>query len=77
MVYVEDAAIPAVVEGTTLCDATGTGDAGVFASGVWDNNARSWLQLDDEYLKPTVDAVKMAQGVIPPALIKLPINAAE
>jgi hypothetical protein len=47
------------------------------AAWVWDNNARTWQQLDDEYLKPTVDAVKMAQGVIPPALIKLPINAAE
>ena len=44
---------------------------------VWDNDARSWQQLGDEYLKPVVDAVKMAQGIIPADLIKLPIKAAE
>ncbi|MBT0584856.1 DUF3450 domain-containing protein [Alteromonas oceanisediminis] len=44
---------------------------------VWDNEQRSWQQLGDEYLKSVVDAVKMAQGIIPPDLIKLPIQAAE
>lgn len=44
---------------------------------VWDNDARKWEQLGDEYLKSVVDAVKMAQGIIPADLIKLPIKAAE
>lgn len=44
---------------------------------VWDNSTRSWEELGDEYLKPVVDAVKMAQGTIPADLIKLPIKAAE
>ncbi|MBU2978028.1 DUF3450 domain-containing protein [Alteromonas sp. C1M14] len=44
---------------------------------VWDNDARAWQTLGDEYLTSTIDAVKMANGVIPPDLIKLPIKAAE
>ena len=43
----------------------------------WDNDAREWQQLGDEYLKSVVDAVKMANNVIPADLIKLPIKAAE
>jgi hypothetical protein len=44
---------------------------------VWNNEARSWEKLGDEYLASTVTAVKMAQGTIPPDLLKLPIKAAE
>jgi hypothetical protein len=43
----------------------------------WDNDAREWQSLGDEYLKSVVDAVKMANNVIPADLIKLPIKAAE
>lgn len=44
---------------------------------VWNNDTRAWEELGDEYLSSVVDAVKMANNVIPPDLIKLPINAAE
>ncbi len=44
---------------------------------VWNNEARAWEELGDEYLSSVVDAVKMANNVIPADLIKLPINAAE
>ncbi|QJR79948.1 DUF3450 domain-containing protein [Alteromonas pelagimontana] len=44
---------------------------------VWDNEARAWEKLGDEYLSSVVDAVKMANGTIPSDLIKLPIKAAE
>ncbi|WP_137167698.1 DUF3450 domain-containing protein [Salinimonas lutimaris] len=44
---------------------------------VWDNDARQWQELGDEYLASVVDAVKMANGTITPDLIKLPIKAAE
>jgi hypothetical protein len=43
----------------------------------WDNDSRKWERLGDEYLNSVVDAVKMAQGIIPADLIKLPIKAAE
>ncbi len=43
---------------------------------VWNNEARTWEILGDEYLASTVTAVKMAQGTIPPDLLKLPIEAA-
>jgi hypothetical protein len=44
---------------------------------VWNNESRSWEKLGDEYLSSTIDAVKMANGTIPAALVKLPISAAE
>jgi len=44
---------------------------------VWNNESRAWEKLGDEYLSSVVDAVKMANGVIPADLIKLPISAAE
>jgi len=43
----------------------------------WNNESRSWEKLGDEYLSSTIDAVKMANGTIPAALVKLPISAAE
>jgi hypothetical protein len=43
----------------------------------WNNESRAWEQLGDEYLSSVVDAVKMANNVIPADLIKLPISAAE
>ena len=44
---------------------------------VWDNNARSWEKLGDEYLDSVIKSVRMAQNLVPYDLIKLPIKAAE
>lgn len=44
---------------------------------VWDNNARTWVQLGDEYIGSVVKAVRMARKLLPFDLIKLPITAAE
>lgn len=44
---------------------------------VWDNDAREWLVLGDEYLSAVVIAVRMANGLEPSNLLKLPIKAAE
>lgn len=44
---------------------------------VWDNDARAWEKLGDEYLSSTVTAVRMAGKRLPANLIKLPIKAAE
>ena len=43
----------------------------------WDNTARKWEQLGGEYLDSTIQAVRMAKGLVPEDLIKLPIKAAE
>ena len=44
---------------------------------VWDNDARQWQVLGDEYLSSVVTAVRMANKLVPADLIKLPIRAAE
>ena len=44
---------------------------------VWDNNSRSYQKLGDEYLSSIIQAVRMAKGLVPQDLIKLPIEAAE
>lgn len=43
---------------------------------VWNNEARSWEALGDEYLKPVTDAVRMARKQLPLDLAKLPVFAA-
>jgi len=43
---------------------------------VWNNDSRSWDVLEDEYLKPVTDAIRMARNEIPKDLTKLPIFAA-
>jgi hypothetical protein len=43
---------------------------------VWDNSQRAWVQLDDEYLKPVRNVMRMARKQVAPDLIKLPIFAA-
>jgi hypothetical protein len=43
---------------------------------VWNNDARSWEALGDEYLKPVTDAVRMARKQLPLDLAKLPVFAA-
>ncbi|NTS75269.1 DUF3450 domain-containing protein [Catenovulum sp. SM1970] len=44
---------------------------------VWDNSARQWVELGDEYIKPIKHAIRMARKQVAPDLIKLPIFAAE
>ncbi|WP_395342137.1 DUF3450 domain-containing protein [Ningiella sp. W23] len=44
---------------------------------VWDNEQRQWQELGGEYLDSVITAVRMAQGLVPEDLIKLPIKAAE
>lgn len=44
---------------------------------VWDNDSRSWQVLGDEYLSSVVIAVRMANKLLTPNLLKLPIKAAE
>jgi hypothetical protein len=44
---------------------------------VWDNEARAWEELGDEYLSAVVIAVRMANKLLPANLLKLPIKAAE
>jgi hypothetical protein len=43
---------------------------------VWNNDARSWEELGDEYLKPITDTVRMARKQLPMDLTKLPVFAA-
>ncbi|MCF2946884.1 DUF3450 domain-containing protein [Paraglaciecola aquimarina] len=43
----------------------------------WDNEARTWAPLGDEYLSSVIIAVRMASGTLTPNLLKLPITAAE
>jgi len=43
----------------------------------WDNTARKWEELGGQYLDSTIQAVRMAKGLVPEDLIKLPIKAAE
>ncbi|MEI6894287.1 MAG: DUF3450 domain-containing protein [Colwellia sp.] len=45
-------------------------------SWLWDNNKRAWVELDDEYLKPITDAIRMARKQLPIDLTKLPVFAA-
>ncbi|WP_371192786.1 DUF3450 domain-containing protein [Glaciecola sp. SC05] len=47
------------------------------AAYAWDNDSRSWEELGGEYLDSVITAVRMAQGLVPEDLIKLPIKAAE
>lgn len=43
----------------------------------WNNEARAWEELGGEYLDSVIGAVRMAQGLVPEDLIKLPVRAAE
>lgn len=47
------------------------------AAWVWNNSTRSWEALGDEYLGSIIQAVRMAQGLVPEDLVELPIKAAE
>jgi len=45
-------------------------------SWLWNNEARSWEELGDEYIKPVKDAIAMARKQLPMDLTKLPVFAA-
>lgn len=44
---------------------------------VWDNNAKTWTALEDKYLRPVTMTIRVARQQSAPALVKLPIFAAE
>jgi hypothetical protein len=44
---------------------------------VWDNNAKTWKALEDQYLRPVTMTIRVARQQSAPALVKLPIFAAE
>jgi hypothetical protein len=44
---------------------------------VWDNEVRQWQELGGEYTDSVITAVRMATGLVPQDLIRLPIKAAE
>jgi hypothetical protein len=44
---------------------------------VWDNETRQWQELGGEYTDSVITAVRMATGLVPQDLIRLPIKAAE
>lgn len=44
---------------------------------VWDNGAREWKELGDEYLSSVTKAIRMARKQAAADLVKLPISAAE
>ncbi|PCI63580.1 MAG: hypothetical protein COB35_00620 [Gammaproteobacteria bacterium] len=43
---------------------------------VWNNSTRAWEELDDSYIKPVTDTIRMARKQLPMDLTKLPIFAA-
>ncbi len=43
---------------------------------LWNNTTRAWQELDDSYLKPVTDTIRMARKQLPPNLTKLPVFAA-
>ncbi len=43
----------------------------------WDNQARKWEKLSDEFVRPVTQAIRMARKQTAPDLIKLPVPAAE
>ena len=43
---------------------------------VWNNESRGWDELDDGFLKPITDTIRMARKQLPMDLTKLPIFAA-
>lgn len=44
---------------------------------VWDNNTKEWKALGDEYLREVTKTIRVARQQSAPALVKLPIFAAE
>jgi len=46
-------------------------------SWVWDNTARDWVKLGEEYNKPVTKVIRMAKKQIAPDLLEVPVFAAE
>jgi uncharacterized protein YdcH (DUF465 family) len=44
---------------------------------VWNNSAKKWDELGEEYLKPVKDMIRIARGQAAPELVALPIFGAE
>lgn len=44
---------------------------------MWDNEAREWTELDDGYLSPLTEAIRMARNQTQYDIVRLPISAPE
>ena len=44
---------------------------------VWDQNAKEWKELGEEYIRPITQVIRIARQQSTPELVKLPIFAAE
>ena len=45
-------------------------------AGIWDKNAKTWVELDDEYNSAIHDALRIARKQAAPDLVNLPVPAA-
>lgn len=46
-------------------------------AGMWDAEAKQWIQLDNSYLQPIDQALKVARKQLPPDLLVLPVHTVE
>lgn len=47
------------------------------STGVWDKNAKQYVELGSEYRRPVAEGIRMAQQLATPEILELPINAPE
>jgi hypothetical protein len=47
------------------------------STGVWDKNARQFVELGSEYRRPVAEGIRMAQQLATTEILELPINAPE
>lgn len=46
-------------------------------TGVWDKNAKQWVELGNEYRRPVANGIRMAQQLATQEILRLPIHAPE
>lgn len=46
-------------------------------TGVWDKNAKQWVELGNDYRRPVANGIRMAQALATTEMLELPINAPE
>ena len=46
-------------------------------SGIWDNEAGGWVELDNSYRKPIRDGIRMAKKLIPTDMLLMPVVKGE
>jgi hypothetical protein len=47
------------------------------STGVWDKNAKQFVELDNDYRRPVANGIRMAQQLATTEILELPINAPE